>query len=88
MALLENVMCHSSFAVRLFEGFAVLAAGPASVEAGAKLHAETEVSTPSVVIAGGPCCVEVLLESLDAFVRGSPKRSFIASRSLGSSRRP
>ena len=52
MALLENVMWHSSFAVRLFEGFAVLAAGPASVEAGAKLHAKSEVSRSSANCAG------------------------------------
>jgi hypothetical protein len=52
VALLENVMCHSLFAVRLFEGFAVLAAGPASVEARAKLHTESEVSGRSANYAG------------------------------------
>jgi hypothetical protein len=52
VVLLENVMCHSLFAVRLFEGFAVLATGPASVEAGAKLHAKSEVSRRSANYAG------------------------------------
>ncbi len=44
MGLLENGMCHALFAVRLFDGVAVRAAGPATVEAGAQLHAEAEVS--------------------------------------------
>ena len=52
------MMCHALFAVRLFDDVAVLAAGPASVEAGAKLHAESEVSRRSAnhaaVLSVGP----------------------------------
>jgi len=50
--LLENVLCHLLITVRLFEGFAVLATGPASGDAGAKLHAESEVSRRSADRAG------------------------------------
>jgi hypothetical protein len=52
VVLLENVMCDALFAVRLFDGVSVLAAGPASGDAGAKLHAETEVSRRSADRAG------------------------------------